>query len=381
MERLCSTLCLVLAGLVVPALASAQQFQTAVYYDVARHGQLWGSVAADFNNDGNLDVAIADQVNSKVDIMLGAADGTFQPASRFRAEIATGIAAGDLNGDGKVDLVVTRFQDPGNIGIYFGNGDGTFHLSTTATNGRQPIGVAIADLNGDGHSDFAVANSNTAGTAGNIMVFLNHGDGTFASPVRYGSTGHPWSITAGDLNGDGHVDLVVTKDNYAGASGKNTLAILLNNGDGSFVNLANYSIGIEVMSAAIGDLNHDGKPDLAVADDSRLTVLLGNGDGTFGTPTFYKQSLGQAPNSVVIADFNLDGTPDLAIGMLNGESIANTAIFYGNGDGTFQTPLPINAHLEGGNSMVSGDFDHDGAPDLAMPIWLQGTLSVMLNAQ
>src|SRR6266568_938818 len=195
MKRLFTTLCLVLTSCALSTPSLAQQFQPAVYYDVARNANLWGSVAADFNNDGNLDIAIADNYNSRVDIMFGNGDGTFQAGTRFSSLAAIGLAPGDVNSDGNADLVVTRYLDPGKISIYFGNGDGTFHLSATATNGRQPIGVAIADLNGDGHADFAVANSNTNGKAGNVMVFLNNGDGSFASPVRYATSGHPWSIT------------------------------------------------------------------------------------------------------------------------------------------------------------------------------------------
>jgi len=359
----------------------AQQFQPTAFYQVAHHSIFWGSTTADFNGDGNLDVAIADQHNSQVDIMLGVGDGTFVPGVRIPALIATGVAAGDLNGDGKADLVVARFTDPGKLSLYFGNGDGTFASAGVITAGRQPIGVVIADLNGDGSQDIAVANSNTNGTAGTISVYLNQGAGTFTA-ANYRATGHPWAIAVGDFDSDGHPDLVVTKDNYAGSNSNKSLTILLNNGDGSYRRLTDYTLGVEVVGVSVGDINHDGKPDLAVAvSDGFIVTLLGDGNGFFSKKRKYPETLGVAPTAVALADFNLDGNLDMAVAMLQGTSVS-TELFYGKSDGTFvQPPVPIISGNYGTNSMVVGDFDHDGAMDVAIPVEQGGTLAVALNTQ
>jgi hypothetical protein len=369
---------LALWSITIATCSTAQQFQPPAYYHTGAGSLPWQVITADFNNDGNLDLAVALNSEGKVAVFLGRGDGTFLAPRKFHAEGAIGLAVGDLNGDGKPDLVVT---EGGRLSAYLGNGDGTFTYKPSHYGaGTLPIGVVLADFNGDGKLDVAVANHGSQGQKGHVLIRFGLGDGTFGPVVRYNVGGEPWGIAAGDLNGDGHLDLVVSKDNYGDSGNKYTLAVLLNNGDGTFRVKAEYLLGVEVTDTAIADLNHDGKPDLVVASDEEVSVLLGNGDGTFGNPTFYSmRALGQAPTGVVVADFNLDGIPDIAVSMFDGEPLASSGLLYGNGDGTFHAPIPILKGEPGGWSLIAGDFNHDGAPDLAIPI-MDGKIAVLLNS-
>lgn len=379
--------CLAFSALTLVHTAAAQQFQPPAYYHTGTGSAPWQVVAADFNNDGNLDLAVSLSLEGKVAVFLGRGDGSFLPPHKFRAVGAIGLAVGDLNGDGKLDLVVTRIAGSGGrLNVYLGNGDGTFtYQPRYYQSGKSPIGVVLADFNGDGKLDVAIANHDSQnGANGCVFIRFGRGDGTFGPAVRYSMAGQPWGIVAGDLNGDGHIDLVVSEDNYSESDKKDTLAVLLNNGDGTFHEGAKYRQGPEVLDTVIADLNHDGKPDLIVAEafGQRVAVLLGNGDGTFGTATFYStSSLGQAPTGVVVADFNLDGIPDIAVSLFNGDPLADSGLLYGNGDGTFQAPVPILSNLSGGYSLTVGDFNNDGAPDLAIPIMDRGKVAVLLNSQ
>jgi hypothetical protein len=164
--------------------------------------------------------------------------------------------------------------------------------------------VAAADLTGDGKVDLVVANvySNT------VTVLLGKGDGTFKPGVDYSTGLNPYSVVAGDVNGDGKLDLVLAT--------ANTISVLLGNGDGTFQGHTQYPTGPAPNALALGDFNHDGKLDVATANnDSNLTgtvsVLLGNGDGTFRPHVDYGTGVG--PYSVAVGDFNKDGKLDLAV--------------------------------------------------------------------
>ena len=339
---------------------------------------LWGEVTADFNRDGKLDLAVTDNATGHVSVLLGNGDGTFHRGRGFASVGALGLATGDLNGDGIADLVVGSTTDF--IYVYLGNGDGTFRPSRHYVTGRSPIGVVIADFNGDGHPDVAVANSNDINKrTGSLSVYSNRGDGTLDRAIQYPMAGRPIALTAADLNGDGHLDLAVARIR---TDATDSLAIMLNTGDGTFTNNANYSVGIEAANVAAGDLNHDGINDLAVSSDGQVIVLLGNGNATFGSQCSYATtSLGQGEAALVIADFNLDGNPDIAFDLANGIPVANSGLLYGNGDGTFQGLIAINPNANGSSSLVVGDFDGDGAPDLAMPIAAKSKVAVILNTQ
>ena len=255
-------------------------------------------LAADFNGDGNLDLAVMNGTSSascKIAILLGDGHGGFSAKPSFFSGCIS-WATGDFNGDGKLDLIATGASgDHEYIYIFFGNGDGTFRESQTIQFGGGSLGdgLAVGDFNGDGALDFAVTRGKKTFS---VEVFLNNGAGGFkqsvSSPVSY-----PGQIAAADVNGDGILDLVT------GAGG-----VLLGKGDGSFTDKGGVQIsGGDVP--CLGDFNADGKVDVALVGTYNgfqgTLVLLGNGDGTFQVPI---ETRGYGGTS---ADFFHNGSLDL----------------------------------------------------------------------
>jgi hypothetical protein len=263
-------------------------------------------VAADFNHDGNLDLAIANSLSDYVSILLGNGDGTFRPGPQNPPVTPPGtrIATGDFNGDGKPDLVTIGSNV---ISVLLGNGDGTFQNAVTTAPLFYVESMGLGDFNGDGKLDVVTAGNYT------VNVFLGNGDGTFQYGASYPSGQSPESIAVADFNGDHKLDLAIA--NSEGGD----FSVLIGNGDGTFQTPVNYPIAFAVWIAA-ADVNGDHKPDLIVANDivtghqaySGATVFLGNGDGTFQQPgTFY---LAEAETSyVATGDFNGDRKTDLVI--------------------------------------------------------------------
>jgi hypothetical protein len=217
------------------------------------------------------------------------------------------VAIGDLNGDGKADLVTPNYNigNGNTISVFLNNGNGTFATKTNYSTGTNsgPMSVAIGDLNGDGKADLAVSDFGN----NKISVLMNLGNGTFASHVDYTPGSEPDRVAIGDLNGDGKPDLAVA--NYSGS----TVSVFINNGNGTFASKVDYTTGSWANGVAIGDLNGDGKADLAVADenDSKVSVFLNNGNGTFAAKADY--NTGSNPRYPAIGDLNGDGKPDLVV--------------------------------------------------------------------
>jgi hypothetical protein len=352
-------------------------------------------VTADFKGDGVLDLAVASSncptppPTCGVAILMGNGDGTFRGPMQFATGnyINSSIAAGDFNGDGFPDLAVTNYasgSSAGSVSVMLGVGDGTFGSPTDFSVGSEPASVAVGNLAGTSKLDLAVANfdSNT------VSVLLGNGDGTFQPAVNYPVGNGPISVAVGDFNGDQVPDLVVVNET------DQTVGILLGsrNGNGTptgtFKPMAPYSTGKggNPLSVVVGDFNGDGKLDLAVADmrAELVSVLLGNGDGSFQPVQIYPT--GANPSSIVIGDFNGDGKLDLAMTSTPLEPYPGNlvSLLLGNGDGTFGTPT-LSYQLFGTGSQaysaVVGDFNGDGALDLAIANGISDTVSVLLNTQ
>src|SRR5579863_708606 len=372
-----------LLSLLAALPSAAQQFNPPSYYKVGPSGAEPAQiVTGDFNRDGNLDLAIADTQRGGVNVLLGNGDGTFQPPIRLNVSSPYALAVGDVNGDGIPDLLVQQLGAAGDLYVYLGNGDGTFHVKVRYPVLAYPVAIAVADLNGDGKLDIVVTNSNQEQkNEGYITILFGNGDGTFTRRAHYSAGRTPYGVAVGDLNGDGHPDIVVANDNAFNDADLNTLFVLLNNGDGTFRQGGIYQTGVESVNVSIADLNGDHKPDLVVASafNQSIAVLLGSGEGTFSAPVFYSTSaLGAAPSAAVDADFNGDGNPDVATILYDG----GVALLYGNGDGTFQTAIhAVSGGTSGGTSLVTGDFNHDGAPDIAFSSLTEAEAGVLINKQ
>jgi hypothetical protein len=352
--------------------ASQKQFDKPVYYKLGFHDFPYAMVAAHLTQSGNLDLVTTDYpTDNHVSIFLGNGDGTFQTPARFSVPAPVALATADFNGDGNQDLAVVEYGSPGQIVIYLGDGTGKFKKSASYACGIQPTSVAIADFNGDGKMDLAIADN-----GGYVSVFFGTGDGKLMKkPVKYQLDRTPYSVAAADLNGDGHPDLAVSNiDGY--------VSVLINDGSGKFAKAVNYTTVGEGAYIQIADLRRNGKQDLIIAGASvGLEVLLNHGDGTFGDVTVYPSNCNNCvpPEACVLADFNLDNDLDVACATNYGDSY----LFYGNGKGGFGNAQPFNETINnhGGYSIAAGDFDNNGAPDIAIPIWDKGKVAIMLNAK
>ncbi len=362
-------------------------------------GQNTRTVAvADLNNDGNVDVVTADQCNGDctsgvVSVLLGNGDGTFESAVSYASGgvDANAVAIGDVNGDGKPDLVVVNNCASNNncsngvVSVLLGNGDGTFQSAVSySSTGENAISVAIADVNGDAKQDVVVVNNCADNNCnnGSVSVLLGNGDGTLQAAVGYNSSGQSAMFVAvGDLNGDGKLDLAVANQCVSNSNCSNgVVSVLLGNGDGTFNSAVNYSTtGVYSNSIAIGDINGDRHPDLTVSNqcnnsnqcsNGSLSVLLSNGDGTFQAAVDYASG-GEYASSVALADINGDGKPDLLVanqidGNGNWQDGSVASVLLGNGDGTFQTAVSYSSGDVEGTFIVVADANGDGKPDLLM---------------
>jgi hypothetical protein len=281
------------------------------------------------------------------------------------------VAVGDFNGDRKLDLAVTNTLSD-DVSILLGNGDGTFRPALNYTVGQNPQSLVVADFNRDGKLDLAVTNTGS----GTVSILLGRGNGTFLPPVIYGAGLSPSAVAAGDFNKDGKLDLVVANHGPVSLCEDGSLSILLGDGDGTFQPARNYDAGECPSSIAVGDFNADGKLDLV----TQAAVLRGNGDGSFQVPVSLSYGLGRAPGPVVVGDFNSDGKQDLAGSFVVGRYAFSpiVEILLGNGNGTFQPAVSYKGGLWP-RSISIGDFNRDGRLDLATTGVLGSAVSILLG--
>lgn len=287
---------------------------------------------------------------------------------------AGSLVVADVNGDGKPDLVVANVStsccgNPGSIGILLGNGDGTFEtpiLITTVGQIGEWNALAVADVNADGKLDIIVAACCESNGDNEAAVLLGNGDGTFRSPTFFDLGGTTLSsIAVADVNGDGKPDIVSA--NYNNAS-NSTVTVLVGNGDGSFQSAITSSAPIDASCLTVADVKGDGKADALVCSEDTVAVLLGDGNGNFQPFTNSNFSTGFCTAGPAVADLNGDGIPDIvaANSGMNGCSVQGFAgVLLGNGDDTFQPEVDFAATTSnnGNGDLALADVNGDGHLD------------------
>jgi hypothetical protein len=355
-------------------------------------GVLGGAVAGDFNGDGVEDLAVVNATGlpafnggESVTVLLGHRDGGLTMAPSSPVELYSGgvfasygaIAAGDFTGEDKLDLaVVDNVHDT--VSILLGDGAGGFRLSGSPIpfSGAEPNAIAVGDFTGNGVEDLAFA------SGGDVNVLLGNGTGGFApaSGSPFAVDGYATSVAAGDFDSSGRSDLAVT-------SSADQVGIYRARTDGRFEEVSGSPLATGENPAALvaADLTGNGITDLATVNtrSGDVTVLLGDGAGGFapaaGSPFALPTGAHGLPESIAASAFNGSGDMDLAVANFNGSS-DNIAILRGNGRGGFTSaagsPFPANGNPR---SLVVGDFNGDGRPDLAVVNPFQGVVTVLEN--
>ena len=341
-------------------------FQAAQHFVAGRPTSI---AVADVNGDARLDVLMTNSFNSVV-VFLAKGNGTFRTAQRFATgSKASSLAVGDLNADGRLDVVTAHFES-NDVAILLGNGDGTSHAAQPLTAEGKATSVAIADVNDDGRLDVVASINNVSNSQvfpGDVAVWLGNGNGTFRAAQRFAVGLSPESVAVADVNGDGRLDVVTANDR------SDDVSELLGNGDGTFRAAQHFATGGSPASVAIADVNGDERPDIVTADFVDVAVLLGNGNGTFQIARHF--AAGDGPNSVAIADVNSDGLPDVVT--VNYRSNAVT-VLPGNGDGTFREAQSFAAG-DGPDSVAIADVNGDGRPDVITANINSEEVSVLLG--
>ena len=339
-----------------PPAALASPFSTATTLSVS--GTPGGVKAADLNGDGYMDIVASNSGDDVVAVRLGTGGGSFGPVATYATDIRPyAVAIGDMNNDGHPDIITSN-RTGNTISYLENNGDGTFAADSEETVGSDPVAIAISDLNRDGNLDIVVVNIG----GGTVSVILGNGDGTFQAQSTYAVGNNPSNITIGNFNGDAYPDIAVG-NSCAGCFipyNSGNVSVLTNRLNGTFNAAVNYAATRGVTGIDSADVNGDGRLDLVVSrrNSNGIGVYLGNGDGTFGALTAF--GAGTQPFGVTLADFTGDGVIDAAVA--NGGS-SNVSVIPGFGNGTFDSAtnyaVPTNVMF-----VTNADLNGDGKRDI-----------------
>jgi len=339
-----------------------------------------GSLDGTLWSPADLVVANGSGGTDTANVLLGFGNGKFlKPAAYTVGSDPSSAASGTFCSDPELacyavaDLAVTNAGD-GTVSVLLGNGDGTFQNAVPYSVGNNPTSIAVGDFNGDHAPDLVVTN----GADNTVSVLLGNGDGTFQTAKTYATEYTPASVTVGDFDHNGMLDLAVANSCGSDPACKQvgTVSVLLGNGDGTFQSAVDYSVGKSPVSVATGDFNGDGKLDLVVANklDSTVSVLLGNGDGTFQAAATYATDT--TPTAVAVGHFNGYSKPeDLAVACAGKNDVS---VLTGKGDGTFNSYVPYKVGSRP-FSVEAADFTGNGIIDLVVANENSANVSVLLG--
>ena len=331
----------------------------------------------DFNSDGFTDFAVVFCVSSSIGIYLGCDNGSFILTNIYllghRVE-PFAIAVGDLNNDSRVDIVVSDFQN-NNIYVFLGYGNGSFAMvEIFSSGGSSPLSLAVNDLNNDQRLDIVIVNSDTD----NVAVLLGYGNGSFSRPEIYstGQGSEPYCIVLCDLNDDNHFDILVAN------SGINTVGVLFGYGNGTFHDQVILSTVVSSRPywVAVGHFNNDDRLDIAVANlnHNNVGILLQNRNGTFASMTEYSTGSGSMPRSLDVGDFNNDNILDIAVVL---QGIHSIVVLFGMGDGRFLLGTTYPTGIGSIPFMLAtGYFNNDTRLDIAVSNHYTNNTLVFLGA-
>jgi Ca2+-binding RTX toxin-like protein len=328
-------------------------------------------VTADINSDAHPDIIVADESDNRVGVLYGLGDGTFTTPFEFQAgKSPDAVTVADVNGDSHPDLIAAD-STTGMVAVMTSNGDGTFSAPEKLAVGSDPDALAAGVLN----STYSSANvdivSANAGSD-NVSVLIGNGDGTFDNAVNYSVGSDPAAVILPILQTN---ISAIDPDMVTVNQESDNISVLVANQDGTFKPAVTYAVGNEPTSVVAADVNGDGNLDLIVTNkaDNTVSVLIGNGDGTFKAQQVF--AAGSGPVSVSAADLTGGHTPDLIVADQSSNSIS---VLVGNGNGTFQTAVPFSL----GSTpigVVTADFNGDGGIDVAALSKSANDVSVLLN--
>lgn len=365
------------SGLVGATTASADVFAPAPGSPFATSAPK-AVALADFDGDGKLDAAVTNADVNGVSVLAG--DGRGRLLAVAGSPFVTGatgsgaLATGDFNADGKADVAVTNY-DTSTVSVLLGSGLGVLGPATGSpfrTNASRPVAITVADFNSDGKPDIATANQ----SSGDVSVLLGAGKGSLArslgSPFSTKSS-RPSSITIGDFNGDGKPDIATGNQD-------GNVSVLLGDGKGKLTLAAGSSFAFTPAAVGAADFNGDGKADVAVASTTGVvSVLLGDGMGKLSPgPGSPFAAGGTTPAALAVGDLNADGKADVAVA---NRGSANVSVLFGDGAGALRA-APQSPYATGGTApgaLAVGDVDSDGQNDLVAANATSGNVSVLLN--